>query len=619
MEPILTVRDSFEELVQKFYPLLESASRRGIPIDSEERDSLIIYLNGERKRIYESIQSKVLDDIRGIHPRKKGQAVGYVKTPKEVQKLISIYQSKIALVKANPQNQGKKIATLDEYIAMKTYSPIMKSGEPTKIWGKMRYATFKIVNTITLEEEEVDRWCRVNDFNPNSGKQIIAYMKYKKHKVPVTLDGDETSEAKELERLAIQTGDLFYDEIIEYRQINKMLTNDIPNWEPHAQTGAVHTEFGFLPATGQLNSRNPNVQNANKHKPLGKRFRRIIRARSYRNGRWAGRRRRLVEIDYSGFHALMLGREAQSEKYINISRADAHSWLTSYIVDKPVEYPSVFTAEAYNRFKESLKEIKKAYKTIRDTQAKPTILGVGLGLMPRKMYWMNRPKMDKKSGLMVGIKSEKDAKRYRGILQELLPELFEYQERKKEQAFRQTYLINLWGMIRWFFDVRGEDGEAAIAFDVQGHAHGMLRWVIRRLEESEEFRYEVDRADYIVSAATNVDNVLVDIHSRALDASGSGYRERRDGKVSALDRFNFINTIHDSLVFEPWEDEVELCVREVTRAMETPCKVLADKKVCPEGLVVGVEASVGENWSEWEEKENPGGMKVWKQSMKKVA
>jgi hypothetical protein len=44
--------------------------------------------------------------------------------------------------------------------------------------------------------------------------------------------------------------------------------------------------------------------------------------------------------------------------------------------------------------------------------------------------------------------------------------------------------------------------------------------------------------------------------------------------------------------------------------METPCRRLANKCV-PQGLVVRAEASVGENWAEWDEKVNPGGMKVW--------
>jgi len=585
MNDILTLRDGWEEMVMQVHPILQKASNRGIPIDIDELNNLIIYLESTRKLIYEDIQTKVPDEIKNLNPKE-----GYVRIPKLVSELWKIYINKINTIKLK---ENQKLISLEEFIAKKSYQPIVKSGENTKIWGRYRYGQFDILQK-NGEFERVGRWCLVKDFNPNSSKQIISYIKSKKHKVPVKLTGEETSDARELERLAIQSGDLMYDQIIEYRQVNKMLTNDCPNWTPDKE-GKVHTEFGFLPASGQLNSRNPNVQNANKHKALGKRFRRIVRARSGgglgggRSDGRLGRKRLLVELDYSGYHAIMLGREAQSERYINISKCDAHSWFTSYVIGKPVEYPKDFDSDirSRNQFINRLKDIKQEYKVIRDTQSKPTILGVGLGLGPKKMYWMNRPRFDKKLNQMVGIQSEARSKQLQGIIKELLPELFEYQERIKELALRQTYLINKWGMIRWFFDVRGEDGEKAIAFNVQGNAHGMLRWIMRRLEE--ELSYEVDIKNY----------------------ADTSYFINDDHSISANERFHFINTIHDSLIFEPFEDELELCINDVTRIMETPCLVLADPKVCPKGLVVRVEASWGENWGSYDKIENPGGMQIW--------
>jgi DNA polymerase family A len=571
MKPIRTIKDGFQEMVLDFYPILEDASKRGIPIDEEERIKLSIDLGKDKQILYQKIQNQIPDEMRKLHPIE-----GYIRVPKEVIELTTVYEENAARIKSQTTKQVLDCGT---FVSRKSIREVVKreKDKPSKFTGifeKLRIAQFEVGG------ELVSRWVWVQDFNPNASKQIIAYMKSKGHKVPVKLDGNETSEAKELERLAISTGDGFYDEIIEYRQISKMLTNDIPNWSPDEETGAVHSQFGFLPASGQINSRHPNSQNANKHKPLGKRFRRIIRARDYRDGRWRGRseygrRRVLLEADYSGFHAIMLGREAQSERYINISNCDVHSWFTSYIIHKPVEYPSLFNTDssAKQKFIEGLRNIKEAYKTIRDTQAKPSILGVGLGLGPRKLHWMNRLRLDKKTNQMIGIKDQRQAQNLQGMLKELLPELFEYQERIKDLAFHQTYLINKWGMIRWFFDVRGEDGERAIAFNVQGNAHGMLRWVLKRL---------------------------------------------RDGKdknnISLLNRFHFINTIHDSLIFEPWEDEIDLCARTVKRAMESPCVVLADNKVCPLGLVVKVDVTVGENWADYDEKINPGGMRQWTDS-----
>lgn len=609
MNPILTLKDGWNEMVMAVWPILEDASRRGIPVDKKEMDDFIVYLETTRKSIYESIQGKIPDEMRGMYPKN-----GYVRIPKLVKELWEVYFDKVSKIVLG---EGRRLVTLEEFIAKKSYKAILKKGEATNTWGRYRYGLFDITKK-NGDLERVGRWCLIKDFNPNSSKQLIRYMKFKKHKVPVKLTGEETSDAKELERLAISTGDLFYDEVIEYRQVSKMLTNDCPNWSPDVKTGAVHTQFGFLPASGQLNSRNPNVQNANKHKPLGKRFRRIVRARD--SGGWARgglsnggmglskRRRILIELDYSGFHAIMLGREAKSERYINISRSDAHSWFTSYVIGKPVEYPKDFNTNeiARRHFINLLKGIKQEYKVIRDTQSKPTILGVGLGLGPKKMYWMNRPRFDKKLNQMVGIQSEARSKQLQGILKELLPELFEYQSFIREVAFRQTYLINLWGMIRWFFDVRGEDGEKAVAFNVQGNAHGMLRWVMRRLNE--EILYNVDPMDYF---GTNNNNIVHIVNNERINIDDIQYTNFNRREVSALDRFGFINTIHDSLIFEPWEDEVELCIRDVSRVMTTPCKVLADAKVCPDGLVVDVEATYGRNWGSYDERDNPDGMRVW--------
>lgn len=565
MNIIYNIRDGWDEMVMKLQPILQVASNRGIPIDFEELDRLVIYLENERLRIYNSMQAKIPDEIRNIYPTE-----GYVRIPKLIQELGEIYQDKITKIILK---ENQKLIPLSDFIAKKSYHQIIKAGENTKTWGRYKYGLFDVMNKKSAEITRVGRWCLVKDFNPNSSKQLISYMKFKKHKIPIKLTGEETSDVKELERLAINTKDSFYDETIEYRQVSKMLTNDCPNWIPNEKTGAVHTEFGFLPASGQLNSRNPNTQNVNKHKALGKRFRRIVRARDNRGrGELGGlelssRRRVLVELDYSGFHAVMLGREAKSERYINISRSDPHSWFTSYIVNKPIEYPKDFETnlDAANSFRSKLRIIKEEYKVIRDTQSKPSILAIGLGLGHKKLYWMNRTKLDRKSNQIVGIESESKAKQLQSMLKELLPELFIYQELIKELAFRQTYLINKWGMIRWFFDVRGEDGERAIAFNVQGNAHGMLRWVIRENEDK-------------------------------------GYNEK----------YSFINTIHDSLVFEPWEDEMEECISNVSKVMETPCLVLADKKVCPGGLVIKVEASWGRNWAEYDEKDNIDGMRLWK-------
>jgi hypothetical protein len=252
LENIKTLKEGFQEMVMEVWPLLETASKRGIPIDSEERDKLTNYLEIEKIKLYTDIQSKVVDEIRKLHPPN-----GYLRVPPIVGELYRYYKENVDRVEIP---DGKKLIDVDKYIEKKSRREIYKEGVGVGTFERIRLAKFEVISKELVKSEE-SRWVWVQDFNPNSSKQIIRYMKWKGHKVPVKLTGEETSDAKELERLAISTGDIFYDGIIEYRQINKMLTNDIPNWSPHEKTGAVHTEFSFFPATGQLSSRNPNVQN----------------------------------------------------------------------------------------------------------------------------------------------------------------------------------------------------------------------------------------------------------------------------------------------------------------------------------------------------------------------
>ena len=64
--------------------------------------------------------------------------------------------------------------------------------------------------------------------------------------------------------------------VIEYRELTKMRSTYIDGYRPHAD-GRVHTTFTFDTATGQLSSRNPNIQNTPKHGRLADAFRAVIR------------------------------------------------------------------------------------------------------------------------------------------------------------------------------------------------------------------------------------------------------------------------------------------------------------------------------------------------------
>src|SRR6185437_15831761 len=107
---------------------------------------------------------------------------------------------------------------------------------------------------------------------PNSSQQLLRYMKAKGHRVPKSKIEDEegnqkdTTAAKELQRLAVRTGDDFYLKVIEYRGLTKLRGTYVDGFRPGSD-GRVHTTFTFATSIAQLSSRNPNTQNFTKLKP----------------------------------------------------------------------------------------------------------------------------------------------------------------------------------------------------------------------------------------------------------------------------------------------------------------------------------------------------------------
>ncbi len=75
-----------------------------------------------------------------------------------------------------------------------------------------------------------------------------------------------------------------------------------------------------------------------------------------------------------------------------------------------------------------------------------------------------------------------------------------------------------------------------------------------------------------------------------------------------LEKYNFINQIHDSLIFHPYKSQVDELFSQVMPIMRTPCPTLywegMETKGVPawtkDGLFVDAEAMVGEDWAHME-------------------
>jgi DNA polymerase I-like protein with 3'-5' exonuclease and polymerase domains len=374
-----------------------------------------------------------------------------------------------------------------------------------------------------------------------SNKGLLRYIKFRGHKVPTdSKTGKETTSAIEIARLARSTKDPLYATVIGYRKAQTVLANHIKNWEPAAD-GRVHTTFYFDPATGQLSSRRPNIQNAPRHDDpefggYAKIFRSMIAAPAGKT---------IVEFDFKSFHAQTLAFEAEDADYLRLAKLDIHSYLAAHLVRDPLADRALLLGD--QELAEYLAKIKRDHSFVRDYKAKRAILGYGFGMGARKLYEMNRESFN---GL-------RDAQRTIDMLNAAFPRAARWRDEIRQKAHDQGYLLSRHGYIRYFWEVYqwrggtwkpGDDSEAAIAFLPANDAFGEIK-----------------------------DRILA-IAERGLD-----------------EEYGLINSVHDSLVFECPSQKVLDCRDQIVSIMTAPSSVLVNS-ICPTGLRFEVEVKAGTDW-----------------------
>ena len=404
------------------------------------------------------------------------------------------------------------------------------------------------------------RWAALTEFNPNSAPQVKRFIKFLKHPIPkhakrVDESGEaaETTEVKELERLYAKTKHPVYPLLIQKRQLTKVKGTYVDGWAP-GRDGRVHTTFTFQPATWQTSSREPNAQNGLKHgktpfqKALAKGFNGMIEALPGH---------KLVNVDAKSFHAQTTACEFGLPDYLRLAKIDIHSFVTCHYLKRPER------VGLYEKPDEEMREIFKflkkdeTFKFTRDYKAKRTILGIQFAMFYRKLYQLNPDDFE----------NEGEAKKlWELIMVDLFPGLKRGQDRQRHLAAEQKFLQSRYGALRRFYDVErwdrtrqkmvgGDQAESAVAFCPAANAFGYMRAAMLR------------------------------IHAKGWD-----------------ERYQMINSIHDSLVFHCPNALVEECVHNITHELQTPAKEMIFKGVTgPEGLSVEAEPSVGLNQAEMEE------------------
>lgn len=561
------VERGYERHIQRLAPILWSASDRGIPMNETKLTEFKDKISGEQDRLA----------AEKIWPKVEGMDLGNIE-PKDGFKTLRSPELKSLLDKGmtDQEIQLLKFKDKDDH----SYCYMKKEFvEPTKV---------DLTSDALLSgpaPQPIVRWCRKFDFNPGSSKQILAYMRKKGHPVPTAWKtGAETTNKEELERLAKKVKDSFYTDILEYRKYDKMISTYCVGWRPKAD-GCVHTTWTFRPATGQLSSTDPNVQNAPKHVGLAEEFRDCVEAPPGF---------KVVEFDYKSFHVITLGFEARDHDYIRMGRLDIHSYLTAHTLKLPDR--DVLASLPDDELRERLAWIKKHHKHERDYKSKRALLGYGFGMGYRKLYQLYRE----------SFSGENEAKRIHDVLNGLFPNACRWREQVKHDAQRLHRLISRHGYHREFHDVlvywgmgkiedavrrgrkvpplcpickqrheNGEQSEQAIAFLPANDAFGHIKDAMLRLGQNDDGLWDEDR-----------------------------YRQ------SWLGQAGFCNTIHDSLMFIMPDSLMDSAIPAIYNDMTLPSTILVDPEVAPLGLVCDVEVSIGQTWKRLEPVSIKTGMSV---------
>jgi DNA polymerase I-like protein with 3'-5' exonuclease and polymerase domains len=304
----------------------------------------------------------------------------------------------------------------------------------------------------------VSHFRKLLPFNWNSTDQAQELAKHygftipKKRGAPRDENGEQpdTLDAKVLKRFGKRKP--IFLTILHARQHNKLITTY--NWDLD-NAGRVHTTFGFQPSNWRKSSKQPNLQNIPKRNDLAAAFRRTIIATPGHV---------LIEADSSAIEAVIVGYCAGSERYIKISRAGIHGFVSSHRLALRDGGHGIDPNLPFAELTKACKQIKRDFPAEYE-DAKRGDHAVNYGFTA---YGMNDEYPDTFPTINKG---QEFIDFYFGLFNELPP----WQRRTKEQADRQTFLDNHYQYRHYFYAVTkwnskyqkfdlGPDAKRAVSF-----------------------------------------------------------------------------------------------------------------------------------------------------------
>lgn len=370
---------------------LRPAEEIGLAIDEAKLDDFIEKLTSHTRGLFNVIQEQVPDELRPLVGNHKKKPEGLYTKATEFRKDGELKKDPGDPLKRELYAKAElvnRMISLDvqcckvcgaEDVA-KTHrcdaSKVAPWAGPDK----------KLLGTIVqIESRNVERWFWKEPFNPDSRDQVMAYVKLKGHtpgKAKKT--HAETVDRKTLERLWKSEKDPFYKHMMDLRAVQKVRGTYGIGMKRRLIKGRVHGRITFRPSTQRTASQDPNLQNVvadkgDAKKSLAAGFRDCVVA-AQRPPEWVtqaiydqwcddwGIARMpvsedpgcyLVETDFSGIEAKIIGWCANDPAYIRLAGLGPHACLALYAIGDP---PDLSLPDA---------ELKKKFDAIKSTGGPP--------------------------------------------------------------------------------------------------------------------------------------------------------------------------------------------------------------------------------------------------------
>lgn len=331
---------------------------------------------------------------------------------------------------------------------------------------------------------------------------------------------------------------------------------------PVGSDGRIHTTFGHNPSSLRLCSFDPNLQNiprgTGKDDDLAQYVKDIF---------VAPKGSLLWERDFSAIEAVLVGYFAGAPAYIRFAKLGVHDYLASHMLGRPADL-----SWSNRDLKGYFKEIKTAHKDVRDN-AKRVVHGSNYMMSPKRMHEL----------FPESFTTTKDAASLQSLYFELFPEIRRWHRElcvRVDGAKRKgtpdhgesidpwtlgvAYARNPFGYIHHFYNVL--DWE-----NINGEWHSTFGEDAKRLVS---FLPQSTASAIIKQAAKRIYNEFPWI-----------------GETLRL-------LIHDSIMGEAREGDIEQCLLISAEVMEAPIRELPLDPTWDMGeyLTIQTEAKVGRSW-----------------------